>query len=311
MEYVGEIAALAAASCWVVTALVLASAGRHVGATIVNAIRIWIAIAILLLLVKLNSDTFWPQVSPSSLYALALSGLIGLAIGDQFLYRALIDAGPRLSTLTISITPALTAILALLVLGETLDATDVLGMVLTIIGIGIAVVPTKANIVHKTYPNLYRGIVFAFLGAIGQALGLVLAKIGMQGGELPAHSIPITEVSPLSATYIRMCFGGIGATLMLLIYLVFRSKPRAAINIRLNKTQVLIFIGAIFGPVLGVWLGLISVKNINAGVAATLMGISPILIIPFSRIFEKEAVTKNGIIGALLSTAGVAILFLF
>ena len=52
------------------------------------------------------------------------------------------------------------------------------------------------------------------------------------------------------------------------------------------------------------------VKNINAGVAATLMGISPILIIPFSRIFEKEAITKNGIIGALLSTAGVAILFL-
>ncbi len=310
MEYIGEIAALAAASCWVITALVLASAGRNVGATIVNAIRIWIAIAILLLLVKLNSDTFWPEVSSSSLYALALSGLVGLAIGDQFLYRALIDAGPRLSTLIISITPALTAIVAMLFLGEMLDATDVLGMILTIIGIGIAVAPTPENNIQKKYPNLARGIFFAFLGAMGQALGLVLAKIGMQGTDPLTNTIHFSEVSPLAATYIRMCFGGIGATLMLVIYLVFRTKNENKIMMRLNKPLILIFIGAIFGPVLGVWLGLISVKNINAGVAATLMGISPILIIPFAKIFEKEAITKNGIIGALLSTIGVAILFL-
>ena len=257
---------------------------------------------------KLNSDTFWPEVSSSSLYALALSGLVGLAIGDQFLYRALIDAGPRLSTLTISITPALTAILAMLVLGEMLDATDVLGMILTIIGIGIAVAPTQDNNIQKKYPHLARGIFFAFLGAMGQALGLVLAKIGMQGTDPITNTIHFTEVSPLAATYIRMCFGGIGATLMLVIYLVFRTKNEKKIKMQLNKTLILIFIGAIFGPVLGVWLGLISVKNINAGVAATLMGISPILIIPFAKIFESEKITYSSIFGAIISIVGVTIL---
>ena len=58
MEFIGEFAAIAAAFSWVVTALVLASAGRNVGATVVNAIRIWIATLILLALVYLNYGAY-------------------------------------------------------------------------------------------------------------------------------------------------------------------------------------------------------------------------------------------------------------
>ena len=71
-----------------------------------------------------------------------------------------------------------------------------------------------------------------------------------------------------------------------------------------------ILVGAIFGPVLGVWLGLISVDNMDTGIAATLMSLSPIMILPFAKIFEKEQITSKAVIGAFVSIIGVIILVL-
>lgn len=300
MQYIGELTAIAAASCWVVTAMVLASAGRSVGATVVNAVRIWIAIVLLLILVSMTTGTVWPEMSQASLLYLGLSGLIGLAIGDQFLYRALVDAGPRLSTLVMTITPALTAIIAFPVLNESLHGLDIIGMIITMLGIGIAVISKQDKNPKKPYPHLTRGIIFAFLGALGQAIGLILAKLGMED----------SHVAPLSATYVRMCFGGIGATIMVAIYLMYRKPTEQKNRPQMSKVFYCILAGAVFGPVLGVWLGLISIKNIDTGIAATLMSISPILIIPFAKIFEKEEVTLRAVLGAAVSIVGVAILVL-
>ena len=308
MEFIGEFAAIAAAFSWVVTALVLASAGRNVGATVVNAIRIWFATLILLALIYLNHGYIWPAINQNSLMFLAISGLIGLAIGDQFLYRALIDAGPRISTLVITITPALTAVLAYELLGESLHWIDTLGITITIFGIGIAVLGKDKKFNAENYPHLNRGVVFAFLGALCQAVGLVFAKWGMESNDPATNTIHFSGASPLVAAYIRMCFGCIGATIILCIYLIFKSKNTNRNPIKLNKTLLCIFTGAVFGPVLGVWLGLVSINNIDTGVAAALMSISPILIIPFARIFENEKITYSSVFGAIISIIGVTML---
>ena len=308
MEFIGEFAAIAAAFSWVVTALVLASAGRNVGATVVNAVRIWIATFILLILIYLNHGYIWPDINQNSLMFLAISGVIGLAIGDQFLYRALVDAGPRISTLVITITPALTAVIAFELLGESLHWSDVLGIAITILGIGIVVLGKDKALNAQNYPYLKRGVLFAFIGALCQAFGLVFAKMGMETNDPEMNTFHLSGASPLVATYIRMCFGCIGATVILGIYLAFRSNNVERKSIKLNKTLLCIFIGALFGPVLGVWLGLVSIKNIDTGVAATLMAISPILIIPFAKIFESEKITYSSIFGAIISIVGVTIL---
>lgn len=308
MEFIGEFAAIAAAFSWVVTALVLASAGRNVGATIVNALRIWIAFFILLIVIYFSYGYVWPDINNNSLMFLAISGLIGLSIGDQFLYRALVDAGPRISTLVITITPALTAVIAFDLLGESLHWSDVLGIAITMLGIGIVVLGKDKKMNAENYPHLKRGVAFAFIGALCQAFGLVFAKIGMQSTDPEINSFHLSGASPLVATYIRMCFGCIGATVILGFYLAFRRKNAERKSIRLNKTLLCIFIGALFGPVLGVWLGLVSIKHIDTGVAATLMAISPILIIPFAKIFENEKITYSSVFGAIVSIIGVTLL---
>jgi drug/metabolite transporter (DMT)-like permease len=309
MQYIGEISALAASACWVITALVLASAGRVVGATVVNAVRIFIAIFILCLIHWLAYGNIWPEINSSALFYLAISGVIGLAVGDQFLYRALVDAGPSLTTLVMTITPALTAIIAFAVLNETVSYVDLLGMLLTMAGIAIAIIAREGSNNKKKYPRVKIGILFAFLGSLGQAIGLVLAKLGMEESDPEiANTIYQSGVTPLSATYIRMCFGGVGAMVLLLLY-VFSKRAKGENHVRVNFSVFFcILAGTIFGPVLGVWLGLISIDNIDTGIAATLMSLSPIMILPFAKIFEKEQITPKAVIGAFVSIIGVAIL---
>ena len=311
MQYIGEISALAASACWVITALVLASAGRAVGATVVNAVRIFIAIFILCIIHWLAYGNVWPEISSSSLLFLAISGVVGLVIGDQFLYRALIDAGPSLTTLVMTITPALTAIIAFAVLNETLSYIDLLGMLLTMAGIAIAIISREGSDNKKKYPRVRIGILFAFLGSLGQAIGLVLAKLGMEVSDPEiVNTIHQSGVTPLSATYIRMCFGGVGAMVLLLMY-IFANRAKKASHCRVNFSVFFcILVGAIFGPVLGVWLGLISVDNMDTGIAATLMSLSPIMILPFAKIFEKEQITSKAVIGSFVSITGVAILLI-
>jgi drug/metabolite transporter (DMT)-like permease len=107
-----------------------------------------------------------------------------------------------------------------------------------------------------------------------------------------------------------MCFGGVGATGLLLFYAFYkRAKRECHFSINFS-VFICILAGAIFGPVLGVWLGLISIENMDTGVAATLMSLSPIMILPFAKIFEKEQITSSAVFGAFVSIIGVALLLL-
>ena len=67
-------------------------------------------------------------------------------------------------------------------------------------------------------------------------------------------------------------------------------------------------IGAIFGPVLGVWLSMVAVNNAPAGIAATLMSLSPVFILPLAVLVEKEKLTIRAWMGAVVAVIGVCML---
>jgi drug/metabolite transporter (DMT)-like permease len=69
-------------------------------------------------------------------------------------------------------------------------------------------------------------------------------------------------------------------------------------------------IGAFFGPFLGVSLSLFAVRHTVAGVAASIMALQPVLIIPLVVVLHRERVGVGGVAGALVAVAGVALLFL-
>ena len=68
-------------------------------------------------------------------------------------------------------------------------------------------------------------------------------------------------------------------------------------------------LGSVFGPFLGISFSLIAVKHTKVGIAATIMALVPILMLPLVRFIYEEKLTWRAIIGAFLAFVGVALLF--
>ena len=132
-------------------------------------------------------------------------------------------------------------------------------------------------------------------GALGQAVGLITSKLGMEGG-----------FPPLSATLLRM------VTAMLFIWLltIFQGKARSTLYALKDRKATLAIIGAsIVGPFLGVWLSLIAIDQVHVGIASTLMSLSPIFLIPLAKWVFKEQVSSRVVFGTVIAIVGVTLIF--
>lgn len=300
MEYLGEMSALASAALWVVTGLAFAAAGRKVGATIVNVIRIWLAFGFLLVLHMVWHGHLIPELTLPSWGWLALSGVLGLAIGDQFLYRSLVDAGPRTATLVMATVPGMTAAIAWPVLDQSITARGLVGMAVTLLGV-FWVIGQQQQASGRVYVRMRRGVVLAFLAAICQAVGLVTAKLGM------SPTGDVDAVDPWTASLVRIAVATPFATMILVGSMWFISGQWSSIK-SLPTVWKPIVVGAFFGPFLGVGTALVAVQYVDAGIAATLMATSPVMILPCARLIEGEHVSRRAIWGALIAVLGVGIL---
>ena len=70
------------------------------------------------------------------------------------------------------------------------------------------------------------------------------------------------------------------------------------------------FAGTMVGPFLGVWVSMVAVSYADAGVAATLMSLMPVFIIPIVYILYRQKTSWRGVLGAIIAFTGVAILML-
>ena len=104
-EYVGPAAGVATAMLWTLTTVFFTEAGRRIGPTFVNAFRILLAIVLHAVTYRFLAGSWLPDAIPGQVLYLACSGVIGLAVGDQALFVAFLDVGPRLSTLLMSMSP--------------------------------------------------------------------------------------------------------------------------------------------------------------------------------------------------------------
>jgi drug/metabolite transporter (DMT)-like permease len=295
-SYTGELAALGTAFFWTITALAFESAGKRVGSLSLNLIRLCIGFAFLTLFVTFFRGAPLPLDAASHQWIwLSLSGLIGFTIGDYLLFKSFILIGSRISMLLMALVPPLTALIGWAVMGERLSHANFLGMAMVVGGISSVVLQRSADQRQVEFTRPLRGILAAFGGAAGQAVGLVMSKYGMR------------EYDAFAATQIRIIAGAAGFAVVIS---VMRLWPRVGSALRDKKAMATMSLGSFFGPFLGVSFSLLAVKHTATGIAATIMAIVPVLIIAPSVVLFKEKVTVREIVGALVAVAGVAVLFL-
>jgi drug/metabolite transporter (DMT)-like permease len=300
----GEIAALLTAMCYSVSSIFFTVAGRKFGPLVSNRLRLIMAVFLLGIThwvvfgnpVPLNAGVerwFW----------LGTSGIVGLAIGDLFLFQAYVSLGPRLGLLFLSLSPALASILAWIFLDETLSSGNIFGIILTLAGIAWVVLEsnTKGKSSAGNNPEALRksslkGIIAGLIAAAGQAFGVVLAKFGL-GNNFP----------PLSANVIRMT----AAFLALWLVTIFQGQVISTVQQANDQKSGLLYIlgGAIFGPLVGVSLSLFAIQNTNIGIASTIIALPPIFLLPVGHFIFKEHISWRAIMGTFIAVIGVGLLF--
>ncbi len=299
----GEIAALLTAICYSISSLFFTKAGQKFGPLVSNRLRLVIAILLL-------GITHWiifgipiPTAAGAPRWLwLGISGIVGLAIGDLFLFQAYLLIGPRLGLLFLSFSPALATLLAWLFLGERLGIGSVLGILLTLAGIAWVVLESNQRQGSPATNNppaggySLKGIFAGIMAATGQALGVVLAKPGLAG-----------NFSPLSANVIRMS----AAFLALWLVTIFQGQVVSTVQQARDQKSGLLYIlaGSIFGPLLGVSLTLFAIQNIDVGIASTLIALPPIFLLPVGYFILKEHISWRAVAGTVLAVVGVGLLF--
>lgn len=245
-----------------------------------------------------------PGASAEACGWMLLSGLVGYVIGDFCLFQCYIIIGSRYGQLFMTLAPLSAALMAWVTLGQQMTLMSILAMLVTLFGISISVLGRGEH--HKVSLKLpLNGILFAIGAAVCQGVGLVLSKIGMDHYETMAD-MPEWLV-PFSANFYR-CVAGIIGFLILLYYRGEMGSLREAVHD--GKGLSVATATTIFGPFVGVGFSLMAVQYTAAGIASTLMAMTPIIILLPSYWLFHEKITWRSVVGAIISVLGVSLFFL-
>ncbi len=270
--------------------------GRLIGSAVVNRSRLLFALTFLSISHFFLEGSFFPtQVESFRWGWLAVSGILGLVLGDTFLFQAYVLIGPRLSMLMMSTVPIYSTLFGWLLFGETVSVVELAGILLAVAGVGWVVTekqPGRTAVENKQYK---KGLLMGLLGALGQVANLITARYGLVGG-----------FSTLSATMIRIFV----AVLVLWGITALQGQVGYSLRQWRNKKAFGAMIGgSISGPFLGIWLSLIAISLARLGIASTLMALPPVLLIPLEFVVYKRRVSGRAIAGTAVAVLGVGILF--
>lgn len=310
MNHLGEIISLGVAVSWTITAWFADKASRRVGAMVTNVLRLVLATLFLGVLLWLTIGRPYPLYADKDAWLwLGLSALVGYVFGDYCLFSCYLYIGPRFGQLMMTLAPPMAAIAGWIMLGETLSWQSILAMGITLCGIAISILSRDSG-KHFKLDLPLKGILLGVGAGVGQGVGLVLSKIGMQyyAQAIPADAPRMMEgMLPFASTMMRAIIGGLGFLIILALQGGF-GKLHSAVKdpVAMKYASVI----TLFGPAIGVSLSLMAVRYANAGIASTLMALTPVLILIPDILINKKRVRFKEIVGLAVSITGVALFFL-
>lgn len=307
MAYLGELISIGVAFSWTATALLSEFGSKRLGNLTLNVLRMALALLFSMAMFWVVTGVPLPSGGTMEAYGwLLLSGLVGYVIGDFCLFQCYIIIGSRYGQLFMTLAPLAAAFMAWMTLGQEMTLMSIVAMVVTLFGIGISVLGRGER--HKVALKLpINGVLFAIGAALCQGIGLVLSKIGMDHYETSTVADALSWMIPFSANFFRCIAGIVGFTVLLYFREGF-SPLRDALHDR--KGLSVATATTIFGPFVGVAFSLMALQYTAAGIASTLMAMTPIIILLPSYWLFHTKITWRAVLGAVISVIGVSLFFL-
>ncbi|MDD3110505.1 MAG: DMT family transporter [Eubacteriales bacterium] len=292
MPYLGHLAALGAALCWTLNSLVMERKGRGLSSWGLNMLTKLGGLILVSTLAWLLEGRLIPQANASQWSLLLLSGFIGFSIGDGFLFTAFQQIGARRTMLIFSANPVLAAILGWALMGEALTIQHIIGILLAVSGIMLVI---RGDVPAGSKAAGWQGILWATLATLGQAAGVILSKLGL------------ATLDAVPAAQIRLIGGVVG---MALILTAIKRWNRLFPILKSESGLQVLTVSIVLGTLVGMVLSMLSIKLIPAAIASILFSLMPVMILPLSAFVLKEKVNSRETLGALVTVAGVSLLFL-
>lgn len=191
---IGITYALLAGLLWGVGPLLLKRGMKHSNVSAATLIQQHVSVVLLGLLAAFRGDLVELDFSSRAFWAFFLAGAVGASFGKIFYYKGIDKVGASKSTSVKNSSPFLTAVLAVLFLGETVNWFIAGGI--TFIVLGVAVLTqikdraggTAARIKYFFYP---------LVAALCFGINPIFKKIGITAANVPVLGAFVTQATAL------------------------------------------------------------------------------------------------------------------
>ena len=290
-----DLYALGAAACWALGSVMSVMPSRHLGAFAFTRWRMLMVALMLWLMVGFSGS--WSGLSLQGWGVMAISGLIGIFVGDTALFAAMNRIGPRRSGVLFATHAAFSAAMGFVWLGERMSAQAFLGAALTLAGVMMAIVLGR----HRDETHAWEadrghvgaGVALALLAALCQALGSLVAK-----------PVMAANVDPVLASAVRVSV----ATCAHFVLLVSGFAPARAHNAPTWRVLAQTGLNGFISMGVGMTLVLLALAKGDVGMVAILSSVSPILVLPLLWFQLKRAPAVGAWVGATFTVVGTALI---
>lgn len=284
---IGAAAGLGAALCWTIASQIWRSLPTSLDAARLNLIKNLLASALLL---PLALATSW-RVDASSALLLAVSGVVGIAMGDTLFFAALRRLGTRRALTLDAGGPAVTTLAGVSLLGEIPRLGQWLGVGLISVAITLVARERPGRCSISPLPLDVQGVVLGIAALLCGSSGAILARLALRSG----------EAAPLQAATLRL----VAASLAMLPLLRGMPMPgRRPLPARRRWPWMLL--ATLLGTSLGILLQQTALAGLPGGMAVALLATAPVLAIPLARL-EGDRPGWRGWVAGLAAMVGVSL----
>lgn len=286
MEYIGILAALASAASWGFGTVMFDRLGKVIPYAGITFLKGAFSIVLIALIAFCHGGLV--NVSMRDFLYLALSGIIGIAIGDTLFFKSLQDLGAKIQVLYFMLGQVMTMLLSFLFLGDLLTIQEYIGSAVLLTGI-IFVTWGK----QEDHPNKRRGILLGLVSILCFSVSSIMVKVA------------IGEIDVISATFYRMVFG----TVSVLFVGIGANKIKSwTAPLKDVKVLALFLLNVVVISLGGFMLSMLAIKEISVSLASILSTTEPVFVLALAYFINHERLALREIFGAALVIIGVLVI---
>lgn len=290
----GELCALLSPLVWAF-AVILFKRSAHAPAGALNLFKNTVGFSLLTLTMVAFGVGIPTDRAREDWAAIALSGVLGLAVADTLLFAGLARIGAARMAVADTVYAPVVVALSWIFLGERPGGQFAVGAFFVLVGVTLAAVNRQAFLLESVSErrNIVIGSLLVIAAISGTAIGVVLVK--------PV----LAEANLIEITWSRLLFG--------LIVQVGWAAARGELSstaevLRPGPLWRTLVPAAVLGPYASLLLWLGGFKWADASVAAVLNQMATIYVLVLARVWLKETLTLRQVAGALLACGGALII---